>query len=179
MKSDRQSLKKQATQWKGDRLQQQSLKKQRKQWTVTDWSSRVLRNMENNKKWHTGAAEARKTAVDSRPQQSTTGRYKKLPTGFPQFSDPQVFARLIFETAQAKQIEFTCLTLKVRQISGIFRTVFFGTHSQTGSMLDMEKKTEIQESCGWPGIEQAQVQVVNVDVNSLQFEKIANTYSNL
>ena len=57
--------------------------------------------------------------------------------------------------------------------------MFFGTVSQNVLKLHMETKTEIQESCGWSGTEQAQVQVVNVDVNSLQFGKTANTYSNL
>ena len=104
---------------------------------------------------------------------------KKLPTGFPQFSDPQVFARLIFETAEAKWFEFMLDHKSGAEMQEHSGTVCFGTHSQTGSMLDMEMKTEIQESCGWSGTEQAQVQVVNVDVNSLQFGKAANTYSNL
>ena len=57
--------------------------------------------------------------------------------------------------------------------------MFFGTLSQNVLKLHIETLTEIQESYGWSGTEQAQVQVVNVDVNTLQFEKTANAYSNL
>ena len=73
---------------------------------------------------------------------------KELPTGFPQFSDPQVFARLIFETAEAKWFEFMLDHKSEAETERNSGTVFFGTHSQTGSMLDMEMKAEIQESCG-------------------------------